>query len=303
MTKGCFVGELYGCIEAGGTKFVVGVARSKDEILVTQRVPTTTPTETLAAVRAFFDQASQDFGGFAAFGIGSFGPVGLDRSSATWGQILDTPKLGWSGTDIGGAIARAYGRPVGFDTDVNAAALAEVEWGAAIGTKVATYVTVGTGIGGGVVIDGRPVHGHRHPEMGHALPQRHPADATFPGHCPFHGACYEGLASGPAILAHWGKTLSDLPPEHEAHEITAFYLAQLVVTQQAMLSPQRIVLGGGVMDTPGLLARVRELAATLANGYFSITKDGYETLVQPPRLGNRAGLLGALLLAQRAHAA
>jgi fructokinase len=297
------VSDLYGCIEAGGTKFVVGVARSETEILATERVPTTTPAETMAAVRAFFDRAGRDFGDFAAFGIGSFGPVGLDRNSANWGHILDTPKPGWSGTDIGGEIARAYGRPVGFDTDVNAAALAEVEWGAAIGASIATYVTVGTGIGGGVVIDGRPLHGHRHPEMGHALPQRHPNDTAFAGHCPFHGACYEGLASGPAILAHWGKTLSDLPPEHEAHEITAFYLAQLVVTQQAMLSPERIVLGGGVMDTPGLLARVRARAATLANGYFSIADDGYETLVQPPSLGNRAGLLGALLLAQQAHAA
>lgn len=297
------MGELYGCIEAGGTKFVVGVARSKDEILTTARIPTTTPAETLAAVRSFFDQAQTDHGVFTAFGIGSFGPVGLEPESATWGHILDTPKPGWSNTDLGGEIARAYGLPVGFDTDVNAAALAEVAWGAAMGTSVATYVTVGTGIGGGVVIDGRAVHGQRHPEMGHALPQRHPADSGFAGHCPFHGACYEGLASGPAILAHWGQTLSDLPPEHEAHEIIGFYLAQLVVTQQALLSPERIVLGGGVMETPGLLARVRELAAKLAAGYFSVSDHGYEALIQPPRLGNKAGLLGALLLAKLGQAA
>lgn len=289
---------LFGCIEAGGTKFVLGVARAHDKVLRTQRIPTTTPQEVLDAALAFFGAAEGDLGAFTAFGIASFGPVDLDRRSPDWGRITDTPKPGWSGTDLAGAFGRTFDCPVGFDTDVNGAALAEHLWGAGVGADVATYVTVGTGIGGGALVEERPLHGARHPEMGHIRPRRHPRDRDFAGTCPFHGDCLEGLASGPAIQARWGCSLSDLPPDHEAHEIVASYLAQLVVTQQALLSPRRIVLGGGVMATPGLVDRVRAEAARLGAGYFG-THD-YAALVVPPGLGERAGLLGALALAQRA---
>ncbi len=290
---------LFGCIEAGGTKFVLGVARDPDTVLRTARIPTTTPDETLAAALEFFTAAQAEWGAVDALGIASFGPVDLDRSSPGWGRIVDTPKPGWSGTDLVGPFARALDCPVGFDTDVNGAILAESLWGAATGADIAVYVTVGTGIGGGALVEERPVHGSRHPEMGHVLPRRHPDDRDFAGTCPFHGDCLEGLASGPAIAARWGASLSELGLDHPAHDIVAYYLAQLVVAQQALLSPRRIVLGGGVLGTPGLLDRVRDHAARMANGYFG-TPD-YATLIVAPGLGDRAGLLGALALAQRAR--
>lgn len=289
--------SLYALIEAGGTKFIVAAARSKEDILRVERISTTTPGETLGRTLAFFHKAEAVYGSFDSAGIGSFGPADVDTASPGWGRITSTPKPGWSGIDIAGAIRSAMRCPVGFDTDVNGAALAEARWGASQGTSVSTYVTVGTGIGGGVVIDGKPIHGRRHPEMGHARPERHPHDRDFTGVCPFHGACFEGLASGPAIMARWGATLSELPEDHEAHGIVAFYLGQLVVMQQGLLSPERIVFGGGVLGTAGLLPRIRSAAAGLANGYFGLDREGYDELVCVPGLGDSAGLLGGLILA------
>lgn len=288
---------LFGCIEAGGTKFVVGVARDDGTMLAVERIATTTPDATLAAALAVFTAAQAWWGSFDALGIATFGPVVLDPAAPDWGRIAQTPKPGWSGTDLVTPFAQALGCPVGIDTDVNGAILAEGLWGAATGADVAVYVTIGTGIGGGALVDGRPVHGARHPEMGHMVPRRHPHDLAFAGICPFHGDCLEGLVSGPAIAARWGASLSDLAADHPAHAIVAQYLAQLVVAQQALLAPQRIVLGGGVMATPGLLDRIRREAARLANDYFA-TPD-YATLVVAPGLGDRAGLLGALALARR----
>lgn len=288
----------YALIEAGGTKFVIGVALSREEVLRVERIPTTTPEETLGRAIAFFEEAASEHVAFAAAGIGTFGPADVDPSSATWGRILSTPKPGWTGVDVADVIGRALNCPVGFDTDVNAAALAEARWGAAQGTTVSSYVTVGTGIGGGVVADGRPLHGARHPEMGHARPERHLRDRDFVGVCPFHGGCFEGLASGPAIKARWGVSLSELPQDHEAHAIVAWYLGQLVIMQQALLAPDRIVLGRGVMATDGLLARVRAAAADLAGGYFGVERRAYDDLVRSPGLGDRSGLLGALILAE-----
>lgn len=287
---------VYGCIEAGGTKFVLGVLSSPADIAPVLRVPTTTPGDTLQACLAFLaDHAPA--GGYAAIGIASFGPLELDPLAARWGWIGETPKPGWRDVDIAGAFA-GFDCPIGLDTDVNAAALAEWTWGAATGTTIASYLTVGTGIGGGVVIDGRPLHGQRHPEMGHYRPARHPQD-DYGGCCPYHGACLEGLASGPAITARWGTSLDLLPPDHLGHELIAFYLAQAVVAQQAMLSPERIVLGGGVMQTPGLTGRVREAAARQGNGFFGAGAD-YGRQVVDPGLGTRSGLLGALALAMAA---
>lgn len=286
--------QLYGCVEAGGTKFVVGVARGRDRVGRVERIPTTTPDETLAAAVRVLEEE----GPVAAVGVAGFSPLVLDRGRPDWGRLADTPKPGWSGADLAGPFARALRCPVALDTDVNGAALAESLWGAAEGAGVAVYVTVGTGVSGGAVVDGRPVHGARHPVMGHFRPVRHRAD-DFAGVCPFHGACLEGLVSGTAIRARWGAPLSDLGPTHEAHDVVAFYLGQLVAATQAMLSPERVVFGGGVMATPGLLDRVRDQAARLANGYFGIAAAEYGRLVVPARLGDRAGLLGALALAQQ----
>lgn len=294
---GAHNGPLFACIEAGGTKVVAGVARDVDDVIATARFPTTSPVETIEATLAFFHDAARRHGAFDAAGIASFGPVDLDRSSAGWGRILSTPKPGWAGFDLAGSVGKGLACPVEIDTDVNGALLAESRWGIAAGADVAVYVTVGTGIGGGMLVDGRLVHGQRHPEMGHMLPRRHPLD-NFVGICPFHGDCLEGLASGPAIQARWGASLSELADEHPSQAIVADYLAQLVIAQQALLSPRCVILGGGVMATPRLLDRVRARVTALGGGYFG---GEASTIVVPPALGDRAGLLGALALAQRAR--
>ncbi len=280
----------FGCIEAGGTKFMLGIADSPDNFLATTRIPTTTPEETIGAVIDWF--AGQ--GRLDAIGIGSFGPIVPDPASPHWGYITETPKAGWSNTDFAGRVSRALGIPVGFDTDVNGAALAEGRWGAARGDDVAAYVTIGTGIGGGAIINGVPLHGSRHPEMGHIMARRHPDDAHFAGTCPFHGDCFEGLASGSAIIARWGASLSELPGDHPGHAIIGWYLGQLAVAIQAVLSPRRIIFGGGVMATPGLIERIRSAAMTLGKDYITM-------IIQSPGLGDQAGLLGGLALAEAAY--
>lgn len=281
---------IYGLVEAGGTKFVLGIASGIDDVHETARIPTTTPGETLGAMVDWFSAR----GPLAAVGVASFGPIDLDPASARYGHITETPKPHWSGTDLVGPLKAGLKCAVGVDTDVNAAALAEYLWGAAQGHRTSLYFTIGTGVGGGAVIDGRTLRGLSHPEMGHIRLSRHPNDLGFAGACPFHGDCLEGLASGPAIIARWGKSLSDLPTDHEAHEIIAHYLAQLVVSMQAVFEPGHISLGGGVMGTPGLIDRVRDEAARLGKGYFvSNAKD----VVTLPGLGDRSGLLGALALA------
>ena len=291
--------RLYGCIEAGGTKFVAGIVAAHDDIRETVRFDTISPAETIAATVKWLLDAQTRHGALSAIGIASFGPLELDRGAENWGYITGTTKPGWSNCDFGALLERDLGLPVGFDTDVNGAALAEARWGAARDQKISVYVTVGTGIGGGAIVDGKPLHGLTHPEMGHIRPQRHPSDTSFPGICPFHGDCLEGLASGPAIKARWGVSLSELPTDHEGHEIVAWYLAQLVVTLQSIMEPGRIILGGGVMDSPGLIENVRRTAARLGKGYF---KGNAEEIIVRPALGDRSGLLGGLALAQDAIA-
>jgi fructokinase len=296
----------YALIEAGGTKFVLGIAHSKDSILAMHRVPTTTPAETLGAVEAWFAQQAATYGGYRALGIASFGPIQLSRAAPDWGHITATTKPHWSDTDVAPRIAAAIGAPaIGWDTDVNGAALAESLWGAAQGCQSAIYVTIGTGIGGGAVIGGQILQGQSHPEMGHIKLARHADDvdahgALFPGVCPFHGDCLEGLASGPAIMARYGQSLSDLPSDHPGQRIIAFYLGQMVCTLQSIFEPDRIVLGGGVMGAPGLLARVVAQAEAQGKGYFVGKPADIVTL---PGLGDQAGLLGALALAQAAERA
>jgi fructokinase len=286
---------LYGCIEAGGTKFVCAVGSSPDTMSEAVVIPTTDPATTLKNVIAYFREA----GSPCAFGIASFGPADVDPNSPRWGTILATPKPGWSNVDIRGTIAGAFGVPAGFDTDVNGAVLAEARWGAAADVAVAAYVTVGTGIGAGVSVSGNAIHGKRHTEAGHFFPRRHPADLEFSGWCPFHADCFEGLASGPAIERRWGKPLSQLPQDHVAHEVIGFYLGQLAVALIATTAADAVIFGGGVLKTPGLLERIRTAAVKLNAGYLA-NDDDIPGMIREPALGTKAGLLGALLLAQRA---
>lgn len=284
---------LYGLVEAGGTKFVLGVARGPDEVIATTRIPTTSPAETIPAMCDWL----ASHGPLAAVGLATFGPVEVDPAAPQWGHILGTPKPGWSNTDLAGPLAQRLGCPVGLDTDVTAAALAEYRWGAGQGQPSVLYFTIGTGVGGGAVIGGNPLAGLSHPEMGHFHLPLHPADAGFAGTCPYHGTCLEGLASGPAIKARYGLSLSELPADHIGHEVIAWYLAHAVTAAQAMFEPGRIVLGGGVMGTPGLIERVRREADRIGNGYF---RGKAAEIVVLPGLGDRSGLLGALALAQMA---
>jgi fructokinase len=281
----------YGLIEAGGTKFVLGVADEAGVIAAREQIPTTTPEQTLGAALAWF--RAQDLQP-EAIGIASFGPLDLDRASPSWGCVTRTPKPHWSGANLVAPFAQAFGCPVGLETDVNGAALAESRWGAGKGLGSLLYVTIGTGVGGGFVSGGRLLQGLSHPEMGHIRMPRHPQDQNFAGHCPFHGDCLEGLAAGPAIIARWGASLSDLPAEHPATDIIAWYLGQAVVTFQAIMEPARIVLGGGVTATEGLLGKIRAVARKAGAGYF--VGDPAEIVVAPA-LGNNAGLLGALAVA------
>lgn len=285
--------NLSGALEAGGTKFVLAIGRGHDDIVAQTQIPTTSPGETLQRTIEWF----QAQGGIAALGIASFGPVELDPASPQWGTITDTPKPGWSQASVGARLGAALGCPVGLDTDVNGAAIGEYQHGAARGCDVAIYVTVGTGIGGGAIIGGETVKGSRHPEMGHVMLRRHPQDLDFAGACRVHGDCLEGLASGPAIKARWGASLSDLVPDHVAHEIIADYLAQFCQTLIALYSPQRVVLGGGVLQTAGLLDKIRLRAGTYAGSYFGVDAD---EIIVAPGLGPRSGIAGAFELAKRA---
>lgn len=278
-----------GLIEAGGTKFVLGVADADGQIVARHRIPTTTPAETLGLAVEWF----QTHAPFDSFGIAAFGPLQLDRADPHWGHILATTKPYWDMTDLVGPFARAFNCPVAIDTDVNGAALAESKWGAGQGVRSSVYLTVGTGVGGGAVVDGKILGGLGHPEMGHIRLALHPDDLHFDGHCAFHGTCLEGLAAGPAVLARWGKSLSDLPAGGREQRIIAWYLAQAVCSLQAILAPARIIMGGGVMATPGLLDLVREEADALGKAYFATRASD---IVVPPGLGDDAGLLGAYAL-------
>ncbi|MGB3167201.1 MAG: ROK family protein [Alteraurantiacibacter sp.] len=285
---------LLGGIEAGGTKFVLTVGKNPTRVLATHTIPTRDPSETFTEARQWFERQ----GTLRAIGIASFGPVELDKASPAWGRILKTPKPHWSDCDFAGYFGRAFCVPIGFETDVNGAALAEYRHGAGRGASSLTYVTVGTGIGGGTIMNGSLLHGAGHPELGHIYPRRVPGDQDFAGTCRFHGDCLEGLACGPAILARWGASLSDLPSDHEAHRLVADYLAQMCHTIYACMATQVIVLGGGVMRTPGLLEKVAGRARELGAGYFP-SRDKLQ--IVSPVLGDRAGLTGALLLAEAAH--
>ena len=291
--------QLWGGIEAGGTRFVCAIGSGTDDIVAETRFATTGPDETIGEAFAFF-QSQRARHPISAIGIASFGPVDLDPDSPTWGHVTSTPKPGWKNTDIAGMVGNELGVPVGFDTDVNGAALAEGLWGAAQGLDTFVYLTVGTGIGGGGLMNGRPMRGLVHPEMGHV---RIPHDRTkdpFAGVCPYHGDCLEGLASGPAMEARWKTPPESLPSDHRGWELEATYLAMGLSNLVCTLSPQRIVIGGGVMEQPRLLPMVRSKTRELLGDYVQ-TPDILEHIdeyIVPPGLGRKAGVLGAIGLAR-----
>ncbi len=291
--------SLFGGIECGGTSFVCAIASGPTDIVSETRFATTTPTETLATAVNFF-RSKRSSHTLSAMGIASFGPVDLNRSSPTYGYITTTPKSGWDDVDVAGYISRELALPVGWDTDVNATALAEHRWGNAVGLDTFVYVTVGTGIGGGALVEGRPMHGLVHPEMGHMRVPRDPNDG-YPGCCPYHGDCLEGLACGPAIRQRWEALPEELPDDHPAWELEARYLAAGLANIVFTLSPRRIVIGGGVMRRSVLLPLMRQrLLAQLANYVQASTLvDDIDSYVVPPALGDHAGVLGAIALAER----
>ncbi len=292
----------YGGIEAGGTKWVCAIADRPGQPLKTKTFPTTGPAETVSRATRFFSEN----GPVDVIGVGAFGPVDLRQDSPTWGTITTTPKPGWGDTDLVGALRSGLNVPIALDTDVNAAALGEWRWGAAVGLETFFYITVGTGIGGGAVVNGRILHGLLHPEFGHMrIPHDREAD-PFDGICPYHGDCLEGLASGEAIRQRWdrpGEELSGAAP----WETEAEYLALALVNVICMLSPQRIIIGGGVAKQPTLLPLARQRVRELLAGYLRAPEltdpEGIDRYIVTPDLGGSAGVIGAIELARDSVAA
>jgi fructokinase len=289
--------RLIGSMEGGGTKFVCAVGSGPDEIIDETRFPTTTPDETLDRACTFFKKYA-----LAAIGLAPFGPLDLNPASPTYGSISATPKPGWSNTNILGRLRKEFDLPMAFDLDVNMAALGEYHWIAENrGLDSLVYYTIGTGIGAGVIVNGKIVHGLTHPEAGHIrIPHDRQKDA-FPGLCPFHADCFEGLASGPALGSRWGQAGDSLPDDHPAWDLEATYIAYAVANTIFLVSPQRIVLGGGVMERRQLFPLIRAKVKELLNGYIHspVFEGGLETTIIPPGLGKRSAILGAMAMAQQ----
>jgi fructokinase len=280
--------SVYGGIETGGTKWECAIGTGPDDLRATATIPTTTPEETIGQVVAFFARE----GPVAAIGIGSFGPIDQKPGSVTWGHITSTPKPGWANTDVGGEIGRRLSVQVTFDTDVNAAALGEHRWGAAQGLDTFCYITIGTGIGGGGMAGGRLLHGLAHPEFGHMRIPHNRGRDPVEGVCPYHGDCWEGLASGRAIEARWGRPAAELDGDDAVWMLQAHYLALGLVSVICVLSPERMLLGGGVMRRPSLLPLVHREVEGLMNGYQETAT------IMLPALAPRSGVLGAIALAE-----
>lgn len=292
---------LIGALEAGGTKMVCSIGKLKGGILQRASFPTTEPETTISQIVGFISQFD-----VKALGIGSFGPLDLNPDSPTYGHITKTPKAGWSDYPLMPELSRRIGVPTAIDTDVNAAALAEFEMGAGKGKRSLLYVTVGTGIGGGFVVEGNLVHGLVHPEIGHMFLAPLESDPMPGGVCPFHKGCLEGLASGPSIEKRWGLSAKLMSEEHPAWELEAAYLAQMCANMILAVSPEIIVLGGGVMQQMHLFPRIREKTLALLNGYVAspaVTPEGISSYIVPPALGINSGVTGALLLGARAYEA
>ncbi len=282
---------LFGALEAGGTKMVCAIGNEKGEILERVSIPTLTPEATMPKMAEFF--SGKDI---AALGVACFGPVDLNRKSPTYGYITTTPKLAWKNYDICGYFREALKVPVGFDTDVNGSMLGEATWGCARGLDTAIYITIGTGVGLGVMAGGKLLHGMQHPEGGHILMQVR-KDDTYGGKCPYHGVCLEGLASGPAIEARWGAPAKELADRPEVWDLEAYYIAHALVNYIMILSPQKIILGGGVMHQTQLMGLVRTYVKDMLGGYL-VTKEleDLESYITLPTLDDNQGILGALKL-------
>lgn len=291
---------VYGGIEGGGTKFICAVGTGPDQLYARTEFPTTTPEETLRRAIDFF-RSYDGPGRLASVGIGSFGPVDLRPGSPTYGYITSTPKPGWRNASVADVVGEALGLPVGFDTDVNAAAMGEYFWGAARDLDTFVYLTVGTGIGGGALVGGKRMHGLVHPEMGHIPMPRIPGD-MFAGVCPYHGDCLEGMTTGPSIEKRWGVSAKLLPPDHEAWTIEARYLAMALASFVCILSPQRIILGGGVMHQMQLFPLIHRFVPEILSGYVQAPEilERMDTYVVPPGLGDNAGVLGSIALGMEA---
>jgi fructokinase len=290
--------KLLAGVELGGTKCVCILGTGPDDVRATERLATGEREQTLRQIESVLDSWRGQHG-FEALGIASFGPVDLRRDSPTWGYITSTPKPGWRDTDVAQRLARRFGVPVGFDTDVNGAAFAEGRWGAAQGLEDFAYVTVGTGIGVGSIVRGRSIFGMTHTETGHIRVARKPGD-IFAGVCPFHGDCIEGLASGPAIAARSGNPATEMPADHPAWDFVAHDLGQLMHTMVLTTAPNRIFIGGGVLGgQPHLFPRIRRELERSLNHYIAAPQlaRGLDQYIVPPGLGAMAGPLGALALA------
>lgn len=293
---------LIGAVEAGGTKFVLALATHEGDILARTRMPTNTPIETWPAMQAFFEEASAQHGPIAAFGVASFGPIDIDPTSSAYGTFTTTPKPGWSGARFHDVLS-GFGAPIKVDTDVNGAAIGEWMAGAGQGCRTLAYTTIGTGVGTGVVRDGQSLMGISHFESGHIQPPRDPSRDPFPGICPYHGDCLEGLACGPAIEKRWGTSLDKLGAEEVG--TVADYIAHLASTLVLLHMPDRLIFGGGVMKAPGLVEAVRKATAGKLNGYVQHPRldSGLETYIVTPGLGDDAGITGAIELGRQALAA
>jgi len=291
----------YAGVEAGGTKFNCIVASDPENILAEIRIPTTTPQETLPQIIQFFKQIESKHNiQLSSIGLGFFGPLCLDKKEPEYGYITSTPKLAWKNTPIVSYFSQQMNIPIAFDTDVAAAALGEGLWGNARNFRDYIYLTIGTGIGGGIISGGQPLHGMIHPEVGHLLIPHDRNRDPFAGACPYHQDCLEGLASGPAIKARWGQPAETLPADHFAWQLESEYIGYAITNLVLSLSPQRIIIGGGVMKISGLIDRVRQNTLKYLGGYVqneTITSN-IETFIQLPALGDRAGVLGAVALAK-----
>lgn len=285
-----------GAIEAGGSKMELGIFDDALNLLEHTSLTTTVPQETIPGMLQFFAEHPVD-----ALGIAAFGPVNLRTGSDHYGTILNSPKLAWQSYPLLKVFKEALAVPCLIDTDVNAAALAESELGAAAGKKSCLYFTIGTGIGAGVLIEGELVHGLMHPEWGHILLSRHEDDPMLHGVCPYHINCAEGFASGPALQTRWGMPARDLPQDHRGWELEANYLGQLCVCAILALSPEIILMGGGVMHQEALLPMIRQQVLKLLNGYIAAEQlPAMEDYIKAPALWPNSGLIGAALLAKKA---
>ena len=287
---------MLGAIEAGGTKFVCAVGTKEGELIERIQIDTVTPKETMPKVIEFFQKYQIE-----ALGIGSFGPIDIDKTSDTYGNITSTPKPGWGDYPFVGTMKEAFNIPIEFNTDVNGAALGELMHGAAQGLDSCLYITVGTGIGAGAAVRGKLLQGLSHPEMGHVLVRRHPED-TYKGHCPYHGDCAEGMAAGPAIEERWGEKGIQLADRQEVWEMEAYYLAQALMQYILILSPKKIIMGGGVMKQAQIFSLVRQQLQELLNGYVAVPQitEHIDEYIVSPGLGDDAGIIGALMLAKQA---